>query len=56
MSSGELESASLQRSKNIFCRRAGAAFGVGALQGSEIGVIFLIPWHGKGGCLGNLAS
>lgn len=56
MSSGEPESASLQRSKNISCRRAGAAFGLGALQGSEIGVIFLSPWHGRGGCLGKLAS
>lgn len=45
MSSGEPESASLQRSENIFCRRAGAAFGVGALQGGKIGVIFLIPWQ-----------
>lgn len=55
MSSGEAESASLQRSKNISCRRAGAAFGLGALQGSEM-VIFLMPWLGRGGILASGAS
>lgn len=34
--------------------RSGSAFGVPALPGSEIGVIFPIPWEGR--CSGNLTS
>lgn len=31
----------------MFPRRPVAAFGVAALPGGKIGVISLIPWHGR---------
>lgn len=37
----------LCREVKMFPRRPVAAFGVAALPGGKIGVIFLIPWHGR---------